>query len=266
MQTISTFVFQSRIVTKICINCQQTLPPDAKFCLHCGTPVPEELSPCPHCKEKNPAGSPLCYHCGRPLIKPDMIHLDHRSAFDLTGDADTINSALKGLFFKRLKTFVEDVLGNAHYSEYVDMYYASEMQKKFETKAKVIAESVVRHQASGTREDRIRSDSQVLHFLKSMVLYHVIVYGKAYHTCNLPEKILWYQDVAPGRLPLLEMIQDFLDLEREHLICYQDFIAMPVEKMKNAALSFLSAAPEEKVFFICDLSLFGNGKIGRAHV
>ena len=251
-------------VANICIKCRQSLPIDAKFCMNCGTPVIKEVIDCPSCRLPNPPGTKSCYHCGTLLVRPDTISLDYTREYDLTGDTDIINSGLKGLFFKSLRTFIDDVFGNDRYSDYVELFYATDMQKKFDTKARVVTESVLKANTINSKEAFMRSDQLVSHLIRNMVMYHVIVHGKEINPCLLPESILWYQQSTKKNLPLKDMISDFLDLDRENLKIYTDFLTMPAEKLKNAAKSFLFAEKQELVFFICDQSLFGNAKDGFA--
>lgn len=251
-------------MAKICIKCHQSLPVDAKFCMNCGTPVSKEGLICPKCSKPNPAGTKSCYHCGTLLAKPETLSLDYSRQYDLKGDTDNINSDLKGLFFKSLRTFVETIFENDRYSDYVELFYASEMQKKFETKSKVISETVYKCNAAGTTDAFIKADQLVNGFLKNMTAYHIIVNGKEINPCILPESMLWYQQSTKKDLQLREMINDFLDWEHERLKIFTDFIKMPAEKLKNAAQSFLFAEKQEIVYFICDQSLFGNAKEGFA--
>ena len=65
-------------------------------------------------------------------------------------------------------------------------------------------------------------------------------------------------------IDIQKMALDFLALEEEQVPVYTDFIKMPVRKLRNASRSFLQPEPEEKIWFICDLSLFGNTKQGFA--
>jgi hypothetical protein len=60
------------------------------------------------------------------------------------------------------------------------------------------------------------------------------------------------------------MINDYLQTKNEPEVFYYDFILMPQDLLANACQSFLTADRNEKLFFICDLSLKGTCKEGFA--
>ena len=57
---------------------------------------------------------------------------------------------------------------------------------------------------------------------------------------------------------------DYLDFAGESEKVYTDFVAMPPKVLRNATRAFLHADRDERIFFICDQSLLGNGKSGFA--
>ena len=57
---------------------------------------------------------------------------------------------------------------------------------------------------------------------------------------------------------------DYLDFERETDRVYTDFVTMPTRALKNATKSFLHAARDERILFICDQSLISQAKNGFA--
>jgi hypothetical protein len=100
--------------------------------------------------------------------------------------------------------------------------------------------------------------------LRGLVQYHIIQVCSEINTIQLPQQILKYEATHAGNIDLKTMITDYLELEKERIVYYTDFIVMPSDKLKNAAMNFLHAARNEKIYFITDQSLMGNNKEGFA--
>lgn len=100
--------------------------------------------------------------------------------------------------------------------------------------------------------------------ISQLVDYFMIRHCADLNAIQLPEAILRYQDVSPSQIDLLQMILDYLDFAREKETVYTDFLLMPVEKLKNASQAFLFPAKTERIFLICDQSLFGSCREGFA--
>ncbi|MEL7020874.1 MAG: hypothetical protein AAGK47_04660, partial [Bacteroidota bacterium] len=94
--------------------------------------------------------------------------------------------------------------------------------------------------------------------------YFIIYYGQSLNTFPLPEAILKYQYAQLGQVDLLQMVLDYLDFSRESETVYTDLLSIPLDKLRNAGQSFLFPAPDERILFICDQTLFGSFKLGFA--
>ena len=94
--------------------------------------------------------------------------------------------------------------------------------------------------------------------------YFVIHYCPDLNDIPLPEEILKYQNISPEKTDLSELVTDYLDFKNENERAHFDFVKMPLQRMRNASKSFLFPEKGEKIFFICDQTLLGNGKEGFA--
>lgn len=105
------------------------------------------------------------------------------------------------------------------------------------------------------RKDRVMSD---------IVEYFIVETAQEIHGQDFPQKLLRYQGVDWKTVDLFRMVMDYLDFESEEETVYTDFVTMPTAVLKKATKSYLQATRDERVFFICDQSLFGGGKQGFA--
>ena len=80
----------------------------------------------------------------------------------------------------------------------------------------------------------------------------------------LPQRLLRHQSADWQTADLFRLVTDYLDFDAESEIVYTDFVKMPPRALKNATKSFLHAAKDERVFFICDQSLISQAKNGFA--
>ena len=80
----------------------------------------------------------------------------------------------------------------------------------------------------------------------------------------LPQRLLRHQSVDWRTADLFQLVMDYLDFNAENETIYTDFVRMPPRALRNATRSFLHAAKDERVFFICDQSLISQAKNGFA--
>jgi membrane protease subunit (stomatin/prohibitin family) len=58
-----------QVVMQKCVNCGKNLSPGARFCPRCGHPADEKpsITVCPHCHANNLPGATFCNQCGRKI-------------------------------------------------------------------------------------------------------------------------------------------------------------------------------------------------------
>ncbi|MEL7222897.1 MAG: hypothetical protein AAGJ93_16360, partial [Bacteroidota bacterium] len=80
----------------------------------------------------------------------------------------------------------------------------------------------------------------------------------------IPETTLAYHNRQLDQIDLAAMVMHFLRFEDTDERVYTDFLKMPVKKIKNVSKAFLFPERNEKIWFVCDQSIFGSAKEGFA--
>ncbi|MEM9528953.1 MAG: hypothetical protein AAGA31_20245, partial [Bacteroidota bacterium] len=94
--------------------------------------------------------------------------------------------------------------------------------------------------------------------------YFIVETAVDIHGGLFPQRLLRYQSTNWVTTDLFRLVMDYLDFESESERVYTDFVVMPTRALKNATRTFLQAAKDERVFFICDQSLISQAKNGFA--
>ncbi|WP_116127518.1 GNAT family N-acetyltransferase [Lewinella sp. IMCC34183] len=100
--------------------------------------------------------------------------------------------------------------------------------------------------------------------LADLVEYFIVETARDLHGDRFPQRLLRYQAIDWTRVDLFQLVKDYLDFDAEEDVVYTDFVTIPPKVLKNATTQYLHGTRDERVFFICDQSLFGNGKTGFA--
>lgn len=248
-----------------CSKCSADIIPGAKFCHRCGDRLKAQTKACPACREVNPVNSVFCHHCGY-HFETQELHTEsgYQPRYPLDFNPAVITEQVKALFFKRLRTRVEEEHDLAYYSDYVERFYQSKFKDIYPLRSQQIAEDVMLQWNRFGREALRDIDRRLDDAFEGLLDYFVIQFCPDLNPIILPDAILKYERASPDRTDIGVMIADFLDFGREEEVFYLDFIAMPKDYLMNACKSYLFAEPKEKVYFLCDLSLKGNCKEGFA--
>lgn len=217
------------------------------------------MKQCPRCRTSLPEQAKFCINCGAPqaasAVKAPEFHLDFEKE---------LSEQLSALFFAELRKRVEEENLVSRYQEYSERAYTSGFRDTIQRRA-VLLESQI-HTLYGNHE-RSQNDLNraIQFFCEELLDQFIIQHCKDLNAVELPEAILQHQKQiwSPGELFQISM--DYLDFQNEQETVYTDFLAMPIDKLRNAAKAFLfSERTDERIFFICDLSLLGNCKEGFA--
>ncbi len=100
--------------------------------------------------------------------------------------------------------------------------------------------------------------------LADLVEYFVVETAGEIHGQQFPQRLLRYQGVDWKKVDLFRLVQDYLAFDAEVDVVYTDFVTIPPKVLRNATEQYLRATRDERVYFICDQSLFGSGKQGFA--
>lgn len=246
-----------------CVHCQHELIPGAKFCSNCGKAVAQAVLVCVFCEAANLPNAVDCQRCGQAfkLAKEENYTIKYPLDFRETG---TLEQQIRAQFFKEFQQVVEAEINRHAYRKYFDLFYKSGFYKKFDIRTRQLVEEVYSiHRRQNERVNR-DIDQLLSHSFRAFIDHFIIVYGESLHQMKLPQAILRYQDAKLESINLRQMIFDYLDFEWETETIYTDFIKMSTTKLKNASQSFLFPKQTEKIFFICDQTVFGSCKEGFA--
>ena len=206
----------------------------------------------------------ICLKCGRKLNAVDLnlnSHLHYNLDFS---QPEEIQNEIRGYFFKIMRYRVENELDAKGYRNYFDHFHSSGFYKKFDLRSKQLVEEVISMNAENKPSSQHEIDSYLSQVLESFVDYFIIAFCKPLHRMLLPEAILRYGNVQKEKVDLGQMILEYLDFNNEKDKIYTDFLTMPVNKLKNAKEAFLFGEKDEKLFFICDQTVFKSCKEGFA--
>lgn len=249
----------------LCPNCAAEIIPGSKFCNRCGDKIAERTKECPACSHQGPLTSVFCHHCGF-HFEGKMKQEQHRyiPVYPLDFDQATLSEQVKTLFFKSLRQRVEEEHDPKKYPDYVERFYQSRFRDIYGLRSEQIAEDIMTQWERFGSEALSEIDKRIGTAFEGLLDFFIIQYCPDLNGMLLPSAILKYEKAIPGKTDVWEMIQDFLDFDHEQEVFYFDFITMKQEILANACKSFLFAERNERVFFICDLSLKNTCKEGFA--
>lgn len=250
----------------LCPNCAAEIIPGSKFCNRCGDKIAERTKECPACSHQGPLTSVFCHHCGFHFEAKIKTHeIRYIPVFPLDFEhPSTLTEQVKTLFFRSLRQRVEEEHDAKKYADYVERFYQSRFREIYGLRAEQIAEDVLTQWERFGSEALSEIDKRLSTAFEGLLDFFIIQYCPDLNGVLLPSAILKYEKAIPGKTDLWQMIQDFLDFEHEQEVFYFDFITMKPELLANACKSYLFADRQERVFFICDLSLKSNCKEGFA--
>ena len=250
----------------LCPNCAAEIIPGSKFCNRCGDKVAERTKACPACAHKGPLTSVFCHHCGYHFEgKAEPAPSRYVQVFPIDFQyPETVVEQVKTLFFKKLRQRVEEEHEPKRYPDYVERFYQSRFREIYGLRAEQIGEDILTQWERFGTEALSEIDKRLHTAFEGLLDFFIIQYCPDLNGMLLPSAILKYEKAIPGKTDLWEMIQDFLDFDHEQEVFYFDFISMKSDLLANACKNFLFAEPQERVFFICDMSLKNSCKEGFA--
>jgi hypothetical protein len=222
---------------------------------------------CSNCQHKIDGRIQFCDNCGAEISREafsfDEGNYVPKYLIDFT-KTSTIDVQIRAHFFKTLEKVVEEEIGVNEYRKYFDQFYKSNFYKNFDLRtAQLVEELTLVH--SGKDHFAYQKSDRVLALEFAAFIDHFLVlHCKKLHGINLPETLLKYAKTILKEVNLQQMILDYLDFEEEVEKVYTNLMLIPPAKIKNAVESFVFAGTQEKIFFICDQTVFGSCKEGFA--
>lgn len=215
---------------KNCHVCRTTLPDNARFCFNCGAPQTAATAAVP------------------------VRRLNYQG---------NLTQQLEEQFFLAFRQHIEEEHHANQMQQYSERMYQSGFQEVVQRRAEQLAAQI----QALTPEEKLNDiaiNALLENTFEDLLDYFIIHYCKDINTIHLPEAILSYQGLRWEDLHLFQMVMHYLDFANETETVYTDFLAMPLDKLRNANQSFLFPQPQERIFFICDQSILGSLREGFA--
>ena len=218
---------------------------------------------CYHCGTELPPNARFCPNCGKPQDRTtETAHSKTDQHYRLDFDGD-VPKQITEIFFDRLAQRVREEFRAELQADYVEHLYTTNFRDTVQLRSQQLAQ-----EAAQIQGDYFDADERLPYFLgeqlEDLLDYYIIHFCKPLNPIALPDAMLRYQNRSLRDIDPFQMTLDYLDFSNEKQTVYTDFVTMPVEKLKNASQSYLFPKQNERIFFICDQSLFGSAKEGFA--
>lgn len=247
-----------------CPNCETSIKDNVNRCHACGTKVTDEEYRCVNCGAFNPIHAQNCIKCDMVFSNNGQFQ-KYVSKYPLDfSQTNQLAGQIKSYFFKALKLRLQEEYDVLKYSDYVERFHQSSFDELLREQASELAEESYTIHCKQDQTVDYQID-QLLEKKFNSILDHFLI--NECHELNrytLPKAILKYEDAKKGSVDIRQMILDYLDFDNEKEMVYTDLSQMPVSKLKNATSFFLYPEKDEKIFFICDQTVFGSGREGFA--
>ena len=172
---------------------------------------------------------------------------------------------LEHRFLVALRKKVEEELFPGDPQQYIEHFYQSDFKTTIYRRLGQLSEELLAIYEQNTGDS---ADPRVYQLLDTefagLLDQFIIQFCQDLHGFALPEAMLRYSAKEKGQVNLEQMIFAYLDFPSEQDPVYAKLDQIPEDKLRNAVQSFLLPGKEEKVFFICDISVFGSCKEGLA--
>ncbi len=208
---------------------------------------------CPQCGVELNVQGRFCWQCGTPLPSGDL------ASIGIDPNADLEQQITAG-FFKVLKKNIEEQQNPERWQAFSERVYDSGFRDILQRRVAHLAAKL----QTGANAAAPLAGKQITDLWENLSDHFMISFGQDLCETVFPEKILRYLETEWEHVDLYRMIMDYLDLQDEPVSHYTDFLAMPVEKLKNAGRTFLKPDKGERIFLIVDLSILGSCNEGFA--
>ena len=212
----------------------------------------------------------FCHHCGAKVkvskTTPTTTEsTDYQSKYPLDfRRIKGLSSTIKQYFIQALDQRIKETQNPKLKKDYLNRLLQSEFQKVFDLRARQLAEEAYTIHISQKKTVPQEIDQLLSKSFNGLLDYFIVKYCQDLNEVNIPNEALKYEGQKKEDFDLQKMVVDFLDLEKEAIQIYTDFIKMPLRKLQNASRTFLFPAKDEKVLLIADQTVFGTCREGFA--
>ncbi|MFT7120981.1 MAG: GNAT superfamily N-acetyltransferase [Neolewinella sp.] len=255
--------------TKACPDCETKLPEAARFCFVCGHPQPEEGDDSPEQEELETLELTELSDGGNPVVDESVVTASKEPTIPKTEKTprEPIGKTTKPVTVSELRAAFKN-----HLQDRVLAYFGDRSLKKYivrleeNTAFQQVRDGSLTSLAGWLNDQPAEDLARVRRQNTFADLTEYFIAETAGDLSNniLPQRLLRHQSVNWKTADIFRLVMDYLDFETESESVHTDFVTMPARALKNATKSFLHAAKDERVFFICDQSLISRAKNGFA--
>lgn len=272
---VSVGALQERIA---CADCGTDLPITARFCFNCGLPqsvatliekeAPGEKAPIDDIllledlPEEESDSPPVLTTNGGAESEDATIPSDTNEQEEPSTTTPVTLADLKIAFRHYLQDRLLAYFGKRQLKTYLRCLEASTTFQQVRDGSLRSLTDWINEQPQGHTSVAVQGRKQDT--LADLTEYFIVETAAELHKGLFPQRLLRYQSANWTTTDLFQLVMDYLNFEAESERVYTDFVVMPTRALKNATQSFLQAAKDERVFFICDQSLISQAKNGFA--
>jgi hypothetical protein len=212
------------------------------------------MKKCPQCQTSLTLSARFCSNCGAP-----------QAAALAAGSSDTFDWNDKQVMqaFKRFKQRLEERVGAEQsakrITDFQERLYQDNYRETVDRRLKQWAEQIPQE-----KDEKTKALRQLKYLIDDLLDVFFVLHTADLNSVAIPETVLAYHSRSLEQIDLSVMASHFLQFEDTDERVYTDFLRMPVKKIRNAGKAFLFPEREEKIWFVCDQSIFGNAKEGFA--
>ncbi len=255
---------------KYCPNCHAELPDAARFCIDCGREQPPAPAPAAG-KQKAKQPEPLTIEDAEVVeepVNPDPVPSSDEKPGTTANSigiewGEELLPQFRRLFWEEFKDYFARLLPHRRFDEVEQLLRESDFGDIIGSTLRSQREYYSRRRTE-PNWDPVRAELLFRHTAADLLDYFLIKYTGPLRKVYLPERILGFQTARQADTDPAHLCQAYLELDLETDPVYTDFVRMPTRKLKNAMQSFLTASPQERIYFILDQSLLGNCRNGFA--